>query len=326
MTSKKWLVIYNPTAGHFRAATLSAIMRGLEAEGIEPEARPTTHAGHAREIAAEIPPGPVVAVYGGDGSLNEAANGLAGRGIPLAFLPGGTANVMADELGLPHNPVKAARLLARGRVRDIRPGGGRMGDGLDGAAEGERLFLLMAGFGMDAQAVYRVSPRGKKWFGKGAYVYSGLKSLLGRQTPLMVETGLRPDISETSLPPGETPETPETTGPHHPPAGWVVAARSAHYGGPFRIHPRAGLLAPRLGLVAVSHGRQLLFLARNLVLGWHRSGKGVRLEDQETLRVTSPNGTPAAVQVDGEYLAHGTVFTVGLSSRTLPFLFPPEKT
>ena len=130
----RWAIIYNPVSGSYRARTLAAIESFLQSQGIVTIALPTRNPGHATEIARTIEEVSCVAVFGGDGTLNEVANGLAGRGLPLAFLPGGTASVMARELGISRDPLRAARALLRGRPVEIRPG-----------QIGSRLFLLMAG-------------------------------------------------------------------------------------------------------------------------------------------------------------------------------------
>src|SRR4029450_7715972 len=75
--------------------------------------------GHARRLAqgAAVAGTDVVAVLGGDGTLNEAANGLAGTGTALAALPGGSTNVFARTIGLPQDPIGATGVLRAARAR-----------------------------------------------------------------------------------------------------------------------------------------------------------------------------------------------------------------
>ena len=102
----------------------------------------TERAGHATEIARDAAARgvDVIVVNGGDGTINEAINGIAGTATALATLRGGTANVWAGEIGMDRDPVKAMRQIVRGERRRIDLG----------RADG-RCFLLMAGVGFDAR-------------------------------------------------------------------------------------------------------------------------------------------------------------------------------
>jgi len=98
------------------------------AGGIESELAETTGPGHATEIAqrAAFEGRGLVIACGGDGTLNEVINGLAaqqnGHRVPLALLPGGTANILAKELDLPWDIPSAAEKLVRGTVKEIALG------------------------------------------------------------------------------------------------------------------------------------------------------------------------------------------------------------
>lgn len=285
----RWAVIYNPVAGSYRVRALERIERALREERIEGLFFPTERRGHGTELARYVSGVDTVAVYGGDGSLNEVANGLIGRNMPLAFLPGGTANVMAHELGLPLDPAQAAHLLARGKPRLIRPG--RLGS---------RLFLLMAGFGFDGDAVRRVSSALKDRFGKAAYVLAGMEALFSHTPPITAQP-------EGSRPPRQ--------------GVWVVAARARRYGGAFTIHPRAGLTRDALGLTVVGRMGVVPFIAGNLGLGIPWGGPRTWLEECESLRIEC--SVPIHVQLDGDYFGSGDHFEACLASDTLPLCFPP---
>jgi YegS/Rv2252/BmrU family lipid kinase len=109
-----------------------------------------------------------VAVAGGDGTINEAINGLAGGGTALAVIPLGTANVFAAELDLPQAPGAIAALAARPARRQIHLGS----IALTGAAR--RRFSIMAGVGFDAHVVANLNLRLKRATGKFAYVWQTL--------------------------------------------------------------------------------------------------------------------------------------------------------
>ena len=116
---------------------------------------------------------------GGDGTINEAAEGMiaAGAGVPLAILPAGTANVLATEMKLGSNLETVARRL--GELRPRRISVGHVACGEDRVS---RHFLLMAGVGLDAHVVYKVNAALKAKTGKFAYWVAGW-SLLGRRLP-----------------------------------------------------------------------------------------------------------------------------------------------
>jgi len=284
---ERWILIYNPTAGSFRPKTLEGIQRALHGAGIRSEAVETAQAGHAEELSRGLSGADRVACYSGDGTLNEVATGLLGRDMPIAFLPGGTANVMAHELGLPRDPVRAALALARGCPRPVHPG-----------RIGTRVFLLMAGLGFDAAAVRRVSPSLKAWAGRAAYVWSGMQAL-SEPCPRLRLTGGDGTRLE---------------------AGWIVAARARHYGGPFVVHPAAGLESPALGIAAVGAGHLLPFLAGNLGLGLSCSRPGRRLLQQT--RVVVDAEQPVPLQLDGDYRGRDTHFEIAIAERAVQLCFP----
>lgn len=137
----------------------------------------TSRRGHATRLAQSAARDgyDVVVVLGGDGTLNEAANGLAGTNTALATLPGGSTNVFARILGLPDDSVEAAEVLLRameaGSIRRI---------GL-GAVEG-RYFLFHCGVGFDAAVVEQVERRGpwKRWAGHPLFIYAAIDTWLRR--------------------------------------------------------------------------------------------------------------------------------------------------
>ncbi|HEX9842635.1 MAG TPA: diacylglycerol kinase family protein [bacterium] len=294
-----WALIYNPTAGRFRADVPAALASLLAERGIALTSYATARAGHARELAAGLGDVARIVVYGGVGTLNEAANGLGPQSPPLAFLPGGTANVMAFELGLPRDPLRAARALLDAEPVPVRPGV------LDG-----RRFLLMAGIGFDADAVQGVSPALKKRLGKGAYVLSALRAL---SAPMPALTLSYPAADPADAAPKAMPWT-------GGPAQWVVVARARHYAGPYVLHPGAGLRSERLGVVAVARGGLLPYLALSLGLGWHVRMRGVRLDEAQRLRVTAD--APVHAQIDGDYYGQGTAFEIGLAEHPLRLCLP----
>jgi diacylglycerol kinase family enzyme len=137
----------------------------------------TSRRGHATRLAMQAAHDgiDVVAVLGGDGTLNEAANGLAGSATALAALPGGSTNVFARILGLPDDPIDAAGVLLDALDRRSIE---RIGLGsVDG-----RYFLFHCGVGFDAAVVEQVERRGqwKRWAGHPLFVYAAADTWLRR--------------------------------------------------------------------------------------------------------------------------------------------------
>lgn len=103
---------------------------------------------------------------GGDGTINRVVSALAETEVPLGIIPIGTVNVLARELGIPLDPVKALQIGLGDRIRSVDLG----------TANGQ-YFALMAGMGFDAKVVSEIVPRLKELFGSLAYVTAGLQTL-----------------------------------------------------------------------------------------------------------------------------------------------------
>lgn len=168
----KVMLIVNASASSVTPRRQVAVHRLLSAAH-EVRMVETRHRGHATEFAAEaVEHGvEVVFVLGGDGTLNEAANGIVGTDIALAPLPGGSTNVFARTLGLPDHPVDALRTtleaLSAGSIRRI---------GL-GSVNG-RYFLFHTGIGWDARLVRQVEKRShlKRRLGHGLFIWAGIET------------------------------------------------------------------------------------------------------------------------------------------------------
>src|SRR5437762_9233323 len=155
--------------------TLDTARHIFASRGIESELAETTGPGHATEIAqraASEGRGLVIAC-GGDGTLNEVINGLAahqnGHRVPLALLPGGTANILAKELDLPWDILSAAEKLVRGMVKEIALG---LATPLDQPAK-KKYFLSVGGAGPDGMIVYSLDLDLKARLGILAYWWQG---------------------------------------------------------------------------------------------------------------------------------------------------------
>ena len=158
MPLKRIVVIANPKAGKRVGGALDGAVALLNTM-VPTHIEFTRQAGHARQLASEFGQDPdnLVAVCGGDGTLNEALNGLPEQGV-LGILPAGTANVVAREFGIPLNLIEAAKTLLTGAVRRI-----------DVGFANDRRFLMVSGFGYDAHVAGQVPGFTKSLLGKYAY-------------------------------------------------------------------------------------------------------------------------------------------------------------
>jgi diacylglycerol kinase family enzyme len=168
------LLIVNASASSVTARGRVVIHKALSADH-EVTAAETSKRGHATRLAqrAAAAGADVVVVLGGDGTLNEAANGLAGTDTALAALPGGSTNVFARTLGLPDDPIEAtgALLDALGRNAVRRIGLGTVNG---------RYFLFHVGMGFDAAVVEQVERRAalKRWASHPLFVYAAFDTAL----------------------------------------------------------------------------------------------------------------------------------------------------
>lgn len=164
------LVVLNPNAGQEDLPRLRRRIGGAFAARLAPfDLVETTHAGHAAEIAREAASlgYRAVAVCGGDGTLAEAATGLALTDTPLGVIPRGTANQVAQNLGIPLRLDDAVDVIVSGRTETIDVG--RIGD---------RAFALVAGAGFDAAVMAAATRELKERWGFGAYVYAAVREAM----------------------------------------------------------------------------------------------------------------------------------------------------
>ena len=208
---RRMMAIFNPRSGggEFRR-DLPLILDALTGLGYEVDARETQGVGDAIRLGhLAVDSGcDVVCAIGGDGTVNEVINGIAGSGVTLAIIPTGTVNVLAMELGIPLDPPDACKLAAQGHVIDI-----------DLGLAGERYFALMAGAGVDAAVIAGMNPVMKKALKEAAFAIQGVATALTGDFPLIrVETGGRCIDGY-----------------------FVVIGNSSNYGGAFGITPDADM-------------------------------------------------------------------------------------
>jgi diacylglycerol kinase (ATP) len=216
------LLILNPTAGRRRRGLVDDVVRRVRALGWSVDAVETAAAGDARRIAetCDATRYAVIAVAGGDGTINEVVNGLSRRreaGPALGIVPLGTANVLAHELGLGFSADALAQTLTAGREIVMQPG--------EASGAGRtRQFSLMAGAGFDAKVVAGVSAPLKRRLGRAAYVWRSLVEAR-RYRPVRYAV--------------------EIDGERHEAAS-VIVTHGRLYAGPYVVAPDAALGKPLL--------------------------------------------------------------------------------
>lgn len=286
--------ILNPQAGqaHDQQALQSALQLWQE-HGWDVELRSTEYAGHATELArsAAAASFDLVIAAGGDGTVNEVVNGLAGSATAMAALPVGTGNVWVRELRVPLNPVDAARLLLEGQVYP-----------LDLGLAGDRYFLLMAGIGFDAQVARRVAPATKRRFGPIAYVLHALA--LARQvhgTPVRLVLDGYPIKGRALM---------------------VVIGNSRLYGGFLEITHHASPVDGLLDVVVIKGGdvRVVPLHLLSILLRQHHFNPDIDYYRARSLSITSME--PLDVQVDGDTIG-STPLKVQIVPRALCAWMPP---
>ncbi len=171
----KILLLVNPFSSSVTARSRVIIRQALSRAGHTVELTETARRNHAARLAqgAAANGTDVVVVLGGDGTVNEAANGLARTETAMAVLPGGSTNVFSRTLGLPNDPIEATAVLLEAlERRSIR----RVGLG---SANG-RYFCFHVGIGYDAALVEQVERRSglKRWAGHPLFMYAGLDTFL----------------------------------------------------------------------------------------------------------------------------------------------------
>ena len=167
---KRMLIIVNPYATTVSDRLKNLVVYALQAR-YDVEAVDTEASEHAIEIGREARNGEydIVVAFGGDGTLNEVANGLAGTDVPVSVLPGGSTNVVCRTLGIPNDVVDATEHLI-GIADDFRP------RRIDLGRINGRRFVFACGMGLDATVVKRVDahPRMKARVGPWYFTWAGI--------------------------------------------------------------------------------------------------------------------------------------------------------
>jgi YegS/Rv2252/BmrU family lipid kinase len=282
-------VIYNPRAGRLLRGgdgQLRQAIASLASKGHQVRTLPTSGPGDATQLARECverEAGLIIAA-GGDGTINEVVNGMAGSRVPLAILPGGTANVLAMELGIGGRMRSAANVIPRLEslsAENCPCIAERISLGLlRPRSAPPRYFLMMAGVGLDADLVYNLDPAMKARFGKLSYWLGGFSYLNRRLAEFQVEVN------------GQTTQS-----------SFALASRVRNYGGDLEIAANACLLEDSFELVLFEGENASTYLKYFAGVLTRQLGrmKGVTLMRTQRVGFTAAASPEVYVQVDGEY-------------------------
>jgi diacylglycerol kinase family enzyme len=301
---KRMLVIVNPYATTVSDRLKNLVVYALQGR-YDVEAIDTQAQGHATELCREAANAgyDVVVAFGGDGTVNEVANGLAGTDTPLTCLPGGATNVYARTLGIPNDVVDATEHLLR-IADDFKPR--RVDTGLVNG----RHFVFASGVGLDASVVERVDahPRRKARFGEYYFTWAAVASFNSRyliKPPrLMVEAHGQSSEAVTVIVQNSDPFT--------------------YFGSrPIRVSEGAGLDTGTLALAVLRRATLLeiptliprVFSGRASAVLRHRQVTGFEPVPHAT--VTTLDGRPFPLEADGDFLGEFERVDYGIAPRSL---------
>jgi diacylglycerol kinase family enzyme len=301
--SKRMLVIVNPYAttvsDRLKNLVVYALRGSYQVDAVDTEARD-----HATELCRQAAREgyDVVVAFGGDGTVNEAANGLAGSDTALSCLPGGRTNVYCRMLGIPTDVVDATEHLL-GIADDWHP------RRVDLGHAGERHFLFSAGVGLDASVVERVDahPRLKAHAGEWYYAWTGVKVFnrryLVRPPRMQVELNGEQVQAVTTIVQNAAPYTYFGRRPVHMGEGAALDSGDL-----------SGVILRRASLIDIPTVTWRA-LARHAHLAKHRRVRP--FSGVSNLLVRTADGRPLPLQVDGDYIGETEEVAFSVTPRGL---------
>ena len=285
----KIVVILNPSARGQKSKSLWEKVRALSKNSF---VHVTTEPGEARDFARQSARKgcDIVVAAGGDGTVNEVVNGIAGSGVALGLLPIGTMNVFAAELGLPTNNLrKCWETIEAGHTRMV-----------DLPMANRHAFVQLAGVGFDAQIVQETNPGFRKQFGPLSYVVAATQIASRNAPTLVVEWGGRQKRGS-----------------------FVLIGNGRYYGGPFVIFKDAKIDDGKLDVLIFKNLGYLDIMRylSGIVFGTHAEMHDVEYFQTRRVVVRSEAGVP--VEVDGDVICQVPV-AFHMSRNKLKVIAPRE--
>jgi YegS/Rv2252/BmrU family lipid kinase len=307
-------LIYNPASGQHsrrRASYVRSAVEVLRKAGVETEALETHAPGSARSLAqGAVRQGyDAIVACGGDGTVHEALQSVVGTEVALGVLPLGTANALAQNLGLGRSPVKAARALLDAEPVEV-PVGKIFFQSANGA-QSWRYFTVAAGVGADALLMSSMDPELKRRYGYALYVLEAFRIWATNPFPLF-------DASFSMNGNGSRTEQ----------VSQLLAVRIRSFGGVLgSLAPGATLHKNTLSLMAFKTRSRFDYLRFLLatVAGRQTFQRRVELIDAEAVECRPSNGSSAKllVEADGEVLG-ALPARLEVASETVRLLVPPH--
>lgn len=265
----RFLIVHNPNAGTGRRGRLHRVVDALGRAGCAVTLTEAVCSETGRQVASAAARSgayDAIVAAGGDGTLRSLASGVRGAETPVGLLPLGTGNVMAHEIGLARGAAALAEYLRDGVPVPV----------CGGTANGTP-FFLMAGAGIDAEAVTGLDLRLKRRIGKLAYVWPVVRAIFAPA----------PVISA------------RLDGTAHR-ARWVVLCKSARYAGGFCLSPGSHVAQPGLVAVLCTARTRFGLIADILLIGAGYAAHAPHLRFVPFHRARLSADRKLAVQIDGE--------------------------
>ena len=268
---KETVVILNPAARGTRASRLRSQVESITRGAI---LCATSRSGEAEVLArhAAAEGFQKIIAAGGDGTINEIVNGIAGKNVALGLLPLGTMNVFATELGLPANDLRRCwEIIQENRIRPV-----------DLPSANNKHFVQLAGVGLDAQAVKETSRAFKKSFGPLSYMISAAQIASRTPPKLRIES--------------ENAKTEE--------GSFVLVGNGRLYGGRFPFFKQAVIDDGLLDVVVFKRLNyvEIIRYLQNVIFTPQITAPEVEYFQTRRLRVSSEETVP--VEIDGELIGN----------------------
>jgi len=286
------VLILNPTAGsHRKNRKLQRIIHQLRAAYPNLNIVSTRKMDDGKKLAQDAVQNgcSLIICAGGDGTINEVINGLAGTNTSLAILPTGTGNALAREIGLPMDALKAGSL-----VSTLKPTSLPLGQ-VNG-----RYFALLAGVGFDSFIIQQIWPRLKRRFGIVAYLVAGFLSLFKYPYPT-----IRFKIQDRVV-----------TGT----CGFIFKAQCPI--GPFVLAPQARLQESWLDLYIFKRRGPVAYLRYILAVLLRQQSKLSDVEYQKVKEVVVSSDNTVRLHTDGELIEQAGSYHIKIASKQFNLLIP----
>jgi diacylglycerol kinase (ATP) len=282
------LVILNPAADSDRAHRKQARVQALAQDCT---ICATTYTGEAEAMARRgVAEGfEKIVAAGGDGTINEVVNGLAGANATLGLLPIGTMNVFATELGLPVHDLELCWDIVRGESTRA----------VDLPKANQKFFVQLAGVGLDAQVVKETSSQLKRSFGPLSYVISAFQ-IAARKPPRLFIQSEDASIDEGSF---------------------VLIGNGRLYGGPFPFFKHASLDDGLLDVIVFKRLGYLEIIKYLQDVVFSSEIRVPEVEYFQTRRLRVESNEPVPVELDGELIGNCPV-EFSIQKRSLRVLAP----